>query len=530
MVDSQGKHTMLRQKLFILLIGVLTVFYVGSCATLPKDFKRPVSYAYTDTNDTTFGKSRSDEIRAHPGQSGFYLLENGLDAFVARGLLVSGAERSIDAQYYLFHNDHMGSLFADQLIKAADRGVRVRLLVDDMGLKGRDLGVAVMDTHPNIEIRIFNPFSRNTLRYPQFITRFGSVTRRMHIKSLTVDNQVAILGGRNIGNEYFDADPNLRFLDLDVLAIGKVVKEVSVSFDRYWNSELAYPVSVLIKKPPTFEEIEQKFQWLNEFVKQQTDSAYIQSLRNSNLANKVRRNQVEYRWGEAEVIYDQPEKILHDVGKTEYHLAPKIAPHFRGVQEELIVFSPYFIPGKSGMAFLTQLIKRGVRVRILTNSTASNDLPFVHAAYSKYRKGLLRAGVELYEMDKKLTSSQRIDNKGGVDSTKTSLHAKSFVFDRKKVFIGSLNLDPRAIRNNTEIGVIFSSVEIGNEMGEWFDQNIEQVAFRLELKKGADGTERIFWHGFDNNKPVVFSVDPHTSLWRRFANSLMGLFAIESLL
>ena len=511
-------------------MGVLTIFFVGGCATLPKDFERPVSYAYTDTDDTYLGKARKDEILAHPGQSGFYLLGNDLDAFVARGLMVSKAERSIDAQYYLYHNDLVGSLFSDQLIKAADRGVRVRLLVDDMGLKGRDLGVAVMDTHPNIEIRIFNPFSRNTFWYPQFVTRFSSIIRRMHNKSLTVDNQVTILGGRNIGNEYFDADPNLRFLDLDVLVIGKVVKEVSASFDLYWNSEPAYPVSVLIKKSPTSEEIEQKFQWLNEYVKQQSDSAYIQSLRNSDLANKIRRNQVEFHWGEAEVIYDQPEKILHDVDRTEYHLAPKIAPHFRGVQEELIIFSPYFVPGESGMALLTQLIKRGVRVRILTNSTASNDLPYVHAGYSKYRKGLLRAGVELYEMDKKLTSSQRIDKKGGVDSSKTSLHAKSFLFDRKKVFIGSLNLDPRAIRNNTEIGVIFSSKEIANEMGEWLDQHIEQVAFRLELNKGTDGTERILWHGYDNDRPVVLSVDPHTSFWRRFGNSLMGLFAIESLL
>lgn len=521
---------MIRKKLFLLLMGVLTLFHVGSCATLPKDFERPVSYAYTDTNDTYLGKARKDEIRANLGQSGFYLLENGLDAFVARGLLVSKAERSIDAQYYLYHDDLVGLLFSDQLIKAADRGVRVRLLVDDMDFKGRDLEVAIMDSHPNIEIRIFNPFSRNTLWYPQFVTRFSSIIRRMHNKSLTVDNQVTILGGRNIGNEYFDADPDLRFLDLDVLAIGNVVKEVSDSFDQYWNSEPAYPVSVLIKKPPTPEEIEQKFKWLNEFVKQQDESAYIQSLRNSDLADKIRRNQVEFRWSQAEVIYDQPEKILHDFDKIEYHLAPDIAPHFRGVQEELIIFSPYFIPGESGMALLTQLIKRGVRVRILTNSTASNDLPYVHAGYSKYRKGLLRAGVELFEMDKELTSSRRIDKKGGGASSKTSLHAKSFVFDRKKVFIGSLNLDPRAIRNNTEIGVIFSSAEIANEMGEWFDQNIEKVAFRLELKKGADGTERIFWHGIDNNKPVVFSADPHTSFWRRFGNSLMGLFAIESLL
>jgi putative cardiolipin synthase len=267
---------------------------------------------------------------------------------------------------------------------------------------------------------------------------------------------------------------------------------------------------------------------LNAFVAQQNDSAYIQSLRNSDLANKVRNNQVRYRWGRAKVVYDQPEKILHDMDETEYHLAPKLAPHFKAVQDELIIFAPYFVPGKSGTAFLTQLSKRGVRVRILTNSLASNDVALVHAGYSKYRKALLRAGVELYEMKKNLTHSQQKETKSITGSSKASLHAKSFVFDRKQVFIGSLNLDPRAVRHNTEIGVVFSSAEVANEMGEWFDQNIEQVAFRLELKKDANGTERIYWHGLDNGKPVVFSVDPYTGFWSRFGIGFLGLLPIES--
>ena len=222
---------------------------------------------------------------------------------------------------------------------------------------------------------------------------------------------------------------------------------------------------MLLDKPPTPEEIEQKFQKLNEFVERQNDSDYIQSLRNSDLADKLRHNQGRYYWGEAEIIYDQPEKILHDFDKTEYHLAPKLAPHFKGVQDELIIFSPYFVPGKSGTAFLTKLSKRGVRVRILTNSLASNDVGIVHAGYSKYRKALLRAGVELYEMNKKLTRLQRQEKKGVGGSSKASLHTKSFIFDRKEVFIGSLNLDPRAVIHNTEIGVVFSSSEIRWDCG-----------------------------------------------------------------
>ncbi len=377
-----------RQNSFIILLAILTLVLAGGCATLPEGFDRPESYAYTDTDDTSFGKARRHERTAHPGQSGFVLLGNGLDAFVARALLAHYAERSIDVQYFIYKDDLVGRLFSDQLLKAADRGVRVRLLVDDIHLMGRDIGVAFADSHPNMEIRIFNPFSRKTGRISQFITRMGSVTRRMHNKTFIVDNQAVILGGRNIGNEYFEADPDLAYADLDALAIGPVVGEVSDAFDQYWNNELAYPVSALIEKQPTPEEIEQTRQLLNDFVAEQADSAYLQALRDSNLANMIREDKVRFHWGDAVIVYDQPEKILHDFDETEYHLAPLLKPYAEGVKEELIIFSPYFVPGKKGTAFLTQLSKRGVRVRILTNSLASNDVGIVHAGYSKYRKDL----------------------------------------------------------------------------------------------------------------------------------------------
>jgi putative cardiolipin synthase len=511
----------------IRLAAVLILVLISGCATLPKNFDRPPSYAFTDTDNTRLGKGRPDEMLEYPGQTGFLLLGNGLDAFVARALLAHGADRSIDVQYYLYHNDLVARLFTDQLLKAADRGVRVRLLVDDMDLEGRDLSVAAMDSHPNLEVRIFNPFSRKTGRITQFVTRMGSVTRRMHNKSFTVDNQVTILGGRNMGNEYFDADPDLAFSDLDVMCIGPVAQEVSAAFDLYWNSELAYPVSVLIDKSPTTEEIKQGRQKLSEYVAKQADSDYLQALRDSNLANDIRQKNVRYQWGEAVVFYDQPEKILHDFDKTEYHLAPKLAPYFEGVQEELIIFSPYFVPGKKGTAFLTQLSQRGVRVRILTNSLSSNDVGVVHAGYAKYRKDLLRGGVELYEMNKKLTRKQRKEKKGKGGSSTASLHAKSFVFDRKKVFIGSLNLDPRAVVHNTEIGVVMESTEIATGISDWFDQHIEEVSFRLELNKES-GTEKILWHGLVDGKQQTFDVDPYTGFWRRFGIGFMSILPIES--
>jgi cardiolipin synthase C len=520
---------MYRPAIILQLIVTGIILIIASCAVLPKDFDRPVSYALTDTKNTAFGQARAKERAAHPGKSGFHLLGNGLDAFVARAVLSRFAERSIDVQYYLYHDDLVGKLFTDLLLKAADRGVRVRLLVDDMDLAGRDLGAAALDSHPEIEVRIFNPFSRHVGRTSQFITRLGAVTRRMHNKTFTVDNQVAILGGRNIGNEYFDADPDLEFADLDVIAIGPVVKEVSSVFDRYWNSELAYPVSVLLEgDPPTPENIEELRSILNEYVADQTDSEYLRALRNSDLADKLRKDQVDFSWGEAEVVFDRPEKLLHDFSKTEYHLAPMLRPYWEKVEKELIIFSPYFVPGKPGTAFLVQLAQRGVKVRILTNSLASNDVGLVHAGYKKYRKDLLRGGIELYELNKKLNRKQRKEKKGEGGSSKASLHAKSFVFDRKQVFIGSLNLDPRAVMHNTEIGVVLKVPEMAEEMAKWFEENIEQLSFRLELKKDENGSEKLLWHGWEKGKQVVYTHDPHTGFWRRLGIGFMSIWPIES--
>ncbi len=513
---------------FLRGLVILGLFFISSCATLPKDFDRPESHSFSDTDDTRLGRARHEEKLAHPGKSGFLLLANGLDAFVARAKLAQAAERSIDAQYFLIKKDLISWLFVDQLLKAADRGVRVRLLVDDVYFGDKDLGAAVMDSHPNVEVRLFNPFSRKTFRFTQFITRFGSVTRRMHNKSFTVDNMVTILGGRNIADEYFQAHPELAFGDLDVLSIGPVVRDVSDSFDLYWNSEWSYPISVLKDKLPTEEEINQKRQLLSDFIAEQKDSAYLEALRNSDLANAIRDGQVHYQWGGAEVIYDQPEKIIHDFSKEEFHMAPKLRPYIEDVQEELIIFSPYFVPGKKGVTFLKQLSERGVRVRILTNSLASTNLSIVHAGYAKYRKTLLRAGIELYEVNKKFGKEERKEKEHEQGASKTVLHAKAFVLDREQVFIGSLNLDPRALFHNTEIGVVLASPEIANDMRDWFDQNIEEVAFRLELGNDKNGSERIFWHGIENGENRMFTVDPHTSFWLRFKIGFMGLLPIES--
>jgi putative cardiolipin synthase len=506
----------------------LSFVILSGCATLPENVDRQYSSALQDTDDTTIGRVVKQRGADYPGKSGFFLLGNGLDAFVARVVLANAAERSIDVQYYLYHNDLVGNLLSYSLLRAADRGARVRILLDDMGLEGRGMSIATFDSHPNVEIRIFNPFSRNVFRGIQFLTRFGSVTRRMHNKSFTIDNQITIVGGRNIGNEYFDADPDLAFGDLDVMALGPVVQEVSTSFDKYWNSELAYPISTL-KSKVSVDKLDKVRPELDKFVDEQKDSAYYSALDNSDLARKLRAKDIEYSWGSAKALYDDPEKILHDTQSRELHLAPQLAPYFDQLKDEIIIFSAYFVPGREGVRFLKDLRKRGIRVRIVTNSMASTDVTLVHGGYSKYRREMLRAGIELYEMNKKLTREQRKEKKGAGGSSKASLHAKAYIFDREELFIGSLNLDPRSFDQNTEIGIVFHSPELGAMMGEGFDRDIDSKTFRVELHKDKDdGLEFLRWVTIENGETRTYNTDPYTSFWRRFLVGLSSLLPIES--
>ena len=508
---------------------LIVMSLLGGCARLPTDFERTETHPYTDTEETRLGKAYKEELPDHPGQSGYVLLANGLDAFVARALLAQLAEKSIDTQYYMIHNDVVGSLFVDQLFKAADRGVRVRLLVDDMDQGGRDFGAALIDSHPNVEVRIFNPFGRNTGRTMQFVTGFGKQTRRAHNKSFTADNHATIVGGRNIGNEYFNADPDLDFVDLDVLAYGPVAQDVANSFDLYWNHELSYPISVLSKQLPTPEESDQRKKEFDAYIKQQADSEYLQHLVNSPLANSLRERNVKFIWGEGDVVADDPDKLLHSTSETQYHLSEQLNPYIDATEKELIIFSPYFVPGKEGVAYFEKLRERGVRVRILTNSLSSTDVSAVHSGYARYRRPLLRSGVELYELNKKFTKEQKKERKeGGLGSSKASLHAKAFVIDQQKVFIGSLNLDPRSVIQNTEIGVVIDSEEMAIILADGFDELIDDVAFRLELMTDVDGQEYLAWHGLVDGEQQTLYREPYTSWWQRFVSGFMRILPGES--
>ncbi|MGB6290449.1 MAG: phospholipase D-like domain-containing protein, partial [Desulfobulbales bacterium] len=275
-------------------------------------------------------------------------------------------------------------------------------------------------------------------------------------------------------------------------------------------------------------EIQEKTRELQEFISRQYDGEYLKALRNSDLANKIRQQQVEMLWGEAEAIFDNPEKIISARDQSELHLTEQFKPYWKGIENEIIILSPYFVPGKEGVASLVKLQESGVKVRILTNSLASTDVGVVHAGYARYRKDLLQAGIELYELNKKISREERKEKKGKEGSSKASLHAKTFVLDRKWVFIGSLNLDPRSVYENTEIGVVITSPEIARHMAEKFDENIARSAFRLELQTAEDGRRNLLWYGYENGEERVYTVDPYAGLWRRLGLGFMGLLPIES--
>jgi cardiolipin synthase C len=498
------------------------------CATLPDNSQRSISRAYTDTDTSKLAMVYQQQKRSHLGKSAFLLLDDGLDAYVARTILARNAEHGIDVQYYMIHDDLVGKLFIHELLKAADRGVRIRILIDDIDLQGRTFKTTSLSAHPNIEVRIFNPFSRNMGRYAQLITRFGSVTRRMHNKSFTVDNQASILGGRNIGDEYFDANPALAFSDLDVMTIGPVVQEISKSFDLYWNHELAYPAGTLLRRPPTAKEIRSLRQQLDSFVAAQQRSEYLKALAASPLAQNYNSGKIPFTWGEAVIVSDHPDKFISARSQTSLFLSSELGPVFKSVDQELMIFSPYFVPGRQLTDMLKMMRERGVRIRILTNSLASTDVSVVHAGYSRYRKELLRAGIEIYEMNNKLSRSERRDKKGPRGSSKASLHAKSFIIDYKRVFIGSFNFDPRSHTENSEIGVIIDSPQLAEGMHRWFDEHIDRVAFRLELQRHSDGGEQLYWYGLKDGRHYIYTGEPNVGPLRQAGVALLRLLPLES--
>lgn len=509
----------------ILATFLLLAIVLAMTSRLPSQGDRPSSSRLTDTADTRLGRGITPMARAHPGLSGVLPLTIGSEAFAARVALAEAAERSLDVQYYIWHGDMSGTLLFEALHRAADRGVRVRLLLDDNNTGGLDTLLATLDTHPMIEVRLFNPFPHRQWRWLGYISDFPRLNRRMHNKSFTADNQATILGGRNVGDEYFDAGDGLLFVDLDVLAVGPVVDEVSRDFDRYWSSDSAYGLEGLIPAAPAGAMAE--LETAASLVERDPAARdYVRALAESPFRAALETGQVGAEWVPVQLLSDDPAKGL---GKAppDSLVSERLREAVGTPARELQIVSPYFVPTTAGVDYLVGLARPGVRISILTNSLEATDVAAVHAGYAKHRKALLQAGITLYEM-KRDAVAEPITPRKLTGSSASSLHAKTFAADRQRAFIGSFNFDPRSANLNTEMGLVVESPAIASGVANVFVELVPGNAYRMQLR--ADGELQWVDDGDGTTASRVHDEEPGTGFWLNAAVAFMSVLPIEWLL
>ncbi|MDP6552831.1 MAG: phospholipase D family protein [Arenicellales bacterium] len=506
-------------------LGLILIFLLSGCASLAPPVERDLQTTPAVANDTELDRVIAATLAPFPGNSGAHFLKDGLDAFAARLAGADRASRSIDAQYYLFHDDVTGRLLAHRLLSAANRGVEVRLLLDDIGARGRDSDFLALDAHPNIDVRIFNPFANRRFRLFEYLYRFGVVTRRMHNKSMIIDGVVAIAGGRNVGDEYYDAHEASNFLDMDVMVFGSAVEDISGQYDEYWNSRFSYSIGELAKKQMTRDEAGAGWAQLAQYAEMQKDGVYLTRLRETPFFDHLQAGTLPVVIAPALVLSDRPEKIHLPLEDDSTHLGPALWPLFRQVSEELLILNPYFIPGHDGVAALAEAVSRGGRVIVLTNSLASNDVAIVHGHYAKYRKPLLRAGVEIYELKVDRPGINSSDLGTEADESHMSLHVKTFIFDRKKTFIGSLNLDPRSVYQNTELGVIVEDIGMAEEIAVITLDRLPDIAYQV----GLDESDRLFWLGRDpdTHEMTRYHREPEAGIFQRILAAVSRVLPVE---
>ena len=494
---------------------VCSILILAACVGLPRHVQKFQSEALSQPESTVLGRLVQ---RTNGGRnlSGIRLLNSGDEALASLIALADRAQRTLDIQYYIIHEDDSSRLLLHHVRQAADRGVRVRVLVDDLNTVGEDRRFMHLGEHPHIEVRVFNPFPGGRVAmWTRFVASASDIPRinhRMHNKLFVADNAIAITGGRNIGDQYFTRDVYSNFIDLDVVAAGTIVPELSASFDAFWNSKYAYPIASLAA-PVRAEAL----------PKALADSA---STADANwLEHEIDEDQLQLTWVPATVLADRPGKIASESAPNEeITIANNIEALMRSAEHEVIIISPYFVPGPDGVALMRELTARGVRIRILTNSLASTDSPLVHNGYAHYRVALLKLGVELSELRPKL--GQKRKRFHPFKSSNASLHAKSLVIDQKTVFIGSMNMDARSARTNSELGLVIRSPEIARQVASLLDDVSADGSYKLDL----DGEGQIIWSSGDPGAMQEWHTDPETTRTQRILLRLFAPFAPEELL
>jgi phosphatidylserine/phosphatidylglycerophosphate/cardiolipin synthase-like enzyme len=486
--------------------ALLCAAALAGCASLPPPQPRAPEAAFASPETTPLGRLAAKTAPA-PDVSGFRLLISGEDAFGALAALIDGAERSLDLQYYLIRSDGSSRELMRRVVAAAARGVRVRLLLDDLNTTGQDAGLLRFTAVPNVEVRLYNPFPAGRVstigRVMASLTDVTRINQRMHNKMLVADNALAITGGRNIGDAYFVNSPSSNFLDVDLLVAGPSVRSLSATFDQFWNSPLAYPVDAVADRPDT------------EAGTPPSSTTPAKVSPPGALSQEIARGELNLVWADARVLADSP---LKDGAMT-----ADLASLLRAARKEVIIISPYFVPGPRGMALARELSARGVRLRVLTNSLASTDAAVVHVGYARYREALLALGVELHELRPHLDTQHNVTRAFG--SSQASLHAKVVVVDGVAALVGSMNMDPRSQTLNTEVGVLVRSPQIAQQLVQVFDEVTTSSTYRLSLAE--DHSLRWTSTGPD---PLVSTGEPGASPWLKLTVKMLAPFAPDELL
>lgn len=498
----------------LLIVAALTIILARIVFALPVVEGRVDDVALAPPEH---GPLAGRAARNRPGLTGVAPLGNGADAFAARIMLTDAAVSSIDAQYYIWHGDLTGSLLLDALRRAADRGVRVRLLLDDNGTSGLDAEIAQLDAHENAEVRLYNPFNLRRFKMLSYGFDFFRLNRRMHNKSFTVDGLATVVGGRNIGDEYFGIARTPLFVDLDILAVGKIVPDVAADFDRYWASPSVYPAGAIVVATGSDPISARLMRWHNDLRFYE----YTAILQASDIMMSLYKGTLDLEWTDAMLVSDDPVKGQRSVPHVDL-LTGQLHRTVGTIERRIDGITPYFVPGAAGVGVFATLADQGVEVRMLTNSLEATDVLPVHAGYAKRREALLASGISLYELSS-LAVPDTPDDLGMFGSSGASLHAKTFAVDGERIFIGSFNFDPRSIQLNTEMGLLIDSEALANRLHSAFDDGFGGLAWRVEVQN-----DELVW--VDPVAGTVTTQEPGSSTFRNLALKMIGWLPVEWLL
>lgn len=483
----------------------------------------------TDSLDLVAAISQQSEI--HPDLSGYHPIVTGANAFASRSILTGMATRNIDAQYYIWHDDQAGQLMLKDLWDAAERGVIVRLLLDDFNNNAKfDQHLLRFASHPNIAVRIINPLMHRKFQTLNFVTGLPRINRRMHNKSMIFDKQITIIGGRNIGDEYLSNDKSSQFADLDVLLIGKVVADIDNSFASYWSAPISFDIQTLatLDKGETTDFVQglDKLKANEKSSSSGSLSVYKAAIEDSSIDTDLINKRVPFRWTDMQFLSDDVGKLTKTV-PADTNLVHQLRTLLGSPSKKLTIISSYFVPTKDGVNTLVALAESGIEIKILTNSFDATDVTAVHSGYSQWRPSLLRAGVKIYEL-KSTASEEKRENKlwKARSQSSTSLHAKAFAVDDYQVFIGSYNVDPRSANINTEMGVIINDDELATQLHGALSDDLLNQAYEVKLLENGD----LQWHTMEKDKKVIYDSEPRVDVSDHVWLTIMSWLPIDWLL